>query len=267
MADTKDLTITQGKTFSLVVRWETEPVIRKAITAISLASGAPRPTVAAHGLTNGWLCYITRAKGMPQINAANNPPRDTDYHPATVIDANTVELNDIDPVDANGREWPAYDTGGFLCWNTPVDLTGYTAAMSILDRAPKGVEKIANLWKATTVYAAGQYVVLADRSVLLCKTGGTSGSTQPTAAGTDGTVVWEAAANFVGPKELYRLTSPSGGIVIDNTAKTITLTIAATTTDDFAWKTGVCELEMTSQAGVVTGILSRDVVVSKERTT
>lgn len=134
MADTQDLKITQGKTFSLVVRWETEPVIRKPITAISLASGAPRLSVVAHGIPSGWRSYVTRVEGMKQINAANNPPRETDFHPATVVDAGTVELNDIDPVDDNGRVWSAYTSGGFLCWNTPVDLTGYTSRMKIKDK-------------------------------------------------------------------------------------------------------------------------------------
>ena len=115
MADTKDLTIQQGKTFSLPVRWENgDLVVRKPITAISLAFGAPRLTVASHGLPAGWRTYVTRCQGMKQINAANTPPRDGDYHPATVIDATTIELNDIDPVDDNGKEWTAYTEGGFL---------------------------------------------------------------------------------------------------------------------------------------------------------
>lgn len=210
MATTQDLTIQQGKTFSLVVRWETEPVIRKPITAISLAAGAPRLSVAAHGLTNDWRCYVTRAKGMTAINAQNNPPRSDDYHPATVIDANTVELNDIDPVDANGREWPAYDTGGFLCWNTPVDLTGYTARMDIKD-------KVGGTVLATTDAALSPLDVL--------------------------------------------------DIAIDTANKTITLSIEATDTDDFAWKTGVYDLEMVSATGKVTAILSGKVTVSKEVTT
>lgn len=210
MADTQDLKITQGKTFSLVVRWETEPVIRKPITAISLASGAPRLSVVAHGIPSGWRSYVTRVEGMKQINAANNPPRETDFHPATVVDAGTVELNDIDPVDDNGRVWSAYTSGGFLCWNTPVDLTGYTSRMKIKD-----------------------------------KVGGT------VLASTD---VLDAPKNVL-------------TVAIDTSAKTITLSIPATATDDFAWKTGVYDLEMVSASGVVTTILSGKVAVTKEVTT
>lgn len=270
MAELRHLTVQQGKTFTMPVGWENgDLVVRKPITAISLAFGAPRLSFAtAHGLPSGWRTYVTRCQGMKLINADDLPPRDSDYHRATVIDATTIELNDIDPVDDNGREWPAYTTGGFLNWNAPVDLTGYTARMSICDREVRGLEKIANLWQPTTAYVAGQYVVLADGStVLLCKTAGTSGATRPTAGGTDGTVVWMIDATFSGPKELYRLSSPSAGIVIDNTAKTITLSIPATTTDDFTWTKGVYDLEMVSATGTVAAILSGKVIVTREVTT
>ena len=40
MAVSKDLTIQQGKTFTLALRWETEPVVRKAISGISFDGGA-----------------------------------------------------------------------------------------------------------------------------------------------------------------------------------------------------------------------------------
>lgn len=134
MATNKDLSILQGKTFSLVLRWETAPVVHKAITAVSLASGAPRITATAHGLTDGWRSAVQRVLGMTPINAKNSPPKDKDYHQSTVIDANTIEFNDVSPVDENGDEWPAYVSGGFLIYNTPASLAGFTARMSIKDK-------------------------------------------------------------------------------------------------------------------------------------
>lgn len=134
MSDTKDLEISQGKTFSLSIRWETEPIVYKPIAAISLTSGAPRLTVVGHGTPNGWRGAVTRAKGMTQINAKNTPPRSSDYVVATVIDPDTIKLNSVSPCDAQGNEWPAYTSGGFWQYNTPVDLTGFTARMKIKDR-------------------------------------------------------------------------------------------------------------------------------------
>lgn len=209
MAD-KDLTILQGKTFSLVLRWETEPIVYKPITAISLAFGAPRPTVVGHGIPPNWRGAISRVKGMKQINAPNSPPKPGDYTTITVVDQNTVELNDVAPFDDNGNEWPAYTEGGFLQYNTPVDLTGYTARMKIKDKV------------GGTVLAS--------------------------------TEVEDSPLNIL-------------AIAIDNADKRITLTIAATDTDDIAWTKGVYDLEMVSATGVVTAILSGKVAVTKEVTT
>ena len=209
MADTKDLTIQQGKTFTLVLRWETEPIIRKAIAAISLDTGAPRLTVTAHGIPNGWRAAVTMVKGMVEINAKNATPRDADYEKVTVVDADMVEFNDVTPVSESGREWSAYVSGGFLQWNTPVDLTGYTSRMKIKD-----------------------------------KVGGT------VLASTDALDT---------PKNVLAIT-------IDAAQKTITLTIAATATDDFTWTKGVYDLEMVSGSGVVTTIMSGKIIVTKEVT-
>ena len=134
MAATKDLTIQQGKTFTLALRWETDPIVRKAITGVSFAGGSPRITAVGHGAPDGWRCTLYGIKGPKQLNAANNPPRNDDYHAATVLDADTVELNDINPYDEQGNEWPVYVSGGFLQYNTPMDLTGYTARLAVKDK-------------------------------------------------------------------------------------------------------------------------------------
>lgn len=210
MADSKDLEIKQGKTYSLVLRWETEPIVYKPITAISLANGAPRLTVTGHGTPNGWRGAVTRVKGMTQINAKNSPPRASDFVTATVIDANTIELNSVTPCDDSGTEWSDYTSGGFWQFNTPVDLAGYTARMKIKD-----------------------------------KIGGTL-----------------LASTEVGDAPLNILS-----IAIDNAGKTITLSIAATATDDITWTKGVYDIEMVSAGGVVTTILSGKVTVTKEVTT
>lgn len=134
MAIKQTLSIVRGKTTQLVIRWETTPVVSKAITAISLATGFPRLTVPSHGIPNGWRGYVVGVQGMKQINAANNPPRSSDMREVTVIDANTVELNGLIPVDDSGREWPAYTGGGFLQYNTPKSLSGATVRAKIKDR-------------------------------------------------------------------------------------------------------------------------------------
>ena len=131
---TQPISLQQGKTQPLVLRCETTPIIYKPITGISLEFGAPRLDVTGHGLPNGWRAACSRVHGMKQINAENNPPSDSDYHASTVIDANTVEFNDVIPVDDNDKEWSAYTSGGFLQYNSPMDLTGYSARLQIREK-------------------------------------------------------------------------------------------------------------------------------------
>lgn len=205
----QDLSIKQGKTYTLVIRAEIEPIVRKPITAISLDYGAPRLSVAAHGLTNGWRAAVTRVKGMTQINAPDIKPKPADYRPVTVIDAGTIEFNDVTPVDDSGNEWPAYTSGGFLEWLTPIDLTGKTARMKIRAKADK----------SSTLLASSD---VADA-----------------------------------PKNVLTLT-------VDNTAKTITLSIPATATDDFEWKTGYYDIELVGTD--VIELASGKITVTKEVT-
>lgn len=130
MADRKDLTIMQGKTFTQVVRWEELPIVYKAITAIAQTAPA-LITAAGHGLKNGWRAAVVSVKGMTGINAGD-PVKDKDYHPVTIPVAdgtNKIELNDV-----NAAGFKPYTSGGYLQYNSPASLAGFTARMSIKDK-------------------------------------------------------------------------------------------------------------------------------------
>jgi hypothetical protein len=128
MAKKLNLTILQGDTFTRVIRWETPPFIYKAITGITAAAPAV-VTAIAHGLKAGWRAAIVSVKGMKQINAENDPPRDSDFKQVTVSDVDHVSFNKI-----NSADYSLYTSGGYLQFYTPVDMTGYTARMTIKDR-------------------------------------------------------------------------------------------------------------------------------------
>jgi hypothetical protein len=93
-----NLTIEQGKTFQRLLRWETTPLVYKAVSAITQAAPA-RVTATAHGVPPGWNVALTGVRGMTEINASQIPPKDADMHQATVIDANTLELNTVSAAD------------------------------------------------------------------------------------------------------------------------------------------------------------------------
>ena len=206
MAESNDLTILKGRTFTLVLRWETTPIVYKAITAIEQSAPA-RLTVSGHGCVDGWRAAVTGVKGMPEINAEANKVRSADYQTVTIVDANTIEFNNL---DASG--FKPYVSGGFLQYRTPVDLTGYTGRMKIKDKV-------------------GGTVLLS--------------SSAP-----------DAPLNAI-------------DIAVNNTAKTITLTVHASATTDISWSRGVYDLEMVSSdlEPVVTRLISGKVSVIDEVTT
>lgn len=128
MAASKDLALTQGKTFTLALRWETIPILYRPVTGIAQSAPA-RLTVPAHGCPDGWRAAVTGVKGMSEINGEANKLKDTDYHIVTVIDVDTIEFNEV-----NAAGFKAYVSGGHLQFNTPVDLAGATARMTVKDK-------------------------------------------------------------------------------------------------------------------------------------
>ena len=123
-----NLQIRQGETFQRIIRWERPPFIYKPITAIS-QSGPVQITAMGHGLASGWRVAVVTAGGMDEINASHDPPRDNEFHQATMLDGDNVTINDI-----NSSDFSKYTDGGYLQFYTPVDLTGFTAEIDIKDK-------------------------------------------------------------------------------------------------------------------------------------
>lgn len=65
---------------------------------------------------------------------------------------------------------------------------------------------------------------------------------------------------------IHELTTTNGGIVINNTTKTISLNIPATTTAQFDFQTAVYSLELISAGGEVTPFASGTITLIKEVT-
>ena len=128
MAAKQDLTIYKGKTYQQIIRWEAGPIIYKPITAITQAAPVVI-TCPNHGIPDQWRVAVQSVKGMTEINSPDDPPRDRDYHQATVVDTNTISINDI-----NSLGYKTYTSGGVLRFLTPVGLSGYSARMSIKDK-------------------------------------------------------------------------------------------------------------------------------------
>jgi len=114
------LSIRKGSTFRWTLRPETALQKYIPITAITMTETGVRITAAAHGMIEGWRCRVTRCKGLTRLNTVDEDhPRAADYFQATVIDANTVEIN-----TRNTTGDKAYMGGGILQYGVPMDLTG-----------------------------------------------------------------------------------------------------------------------------------------------
>ncbi len=124
-----NLTIRRGATNVIPIRIESETWKYASITAV--AQAAPlRITAPTHGIPDNWRVAIMNLSLAGDFAAQNNPPKDAELRPVTVIDANTVEFNAI-----NGAAFRAYVSGGQLAYREPLDLTPYNGArMDVKDK-------------------------------------------------------------------------------------------------------------------------------------
>ncbi len=127
----QDFCVDAGETFHPIIRWGTDTIISKPITGISQTAPVVI-TAVAHGVPEGWQVSIVSAQGMTQINATRYPPRGKDLYRATQLTLDTIAINGI-----NAADFSLYTGGGFLVYNTPIDLTGATATMPIWDNPGK----------------------------------------------------------------------------------------------------------------------------------
>ena len=198
-----NILIRKGETFTRIIRWEAQPLVSKAITAITKAYPAV-VTSAAHGIPDGWRAAILSAGGMEEINAEvevlGELPKASEFYKINKLTDDTISLPEV-----NSTEFTTYTSGGYLVYLSPVDLDGMTARLQI-----------------------------------------------------------RASKNATGDP-LLELTSADSEIVLDNTEKTITITIAASVTEDLSFVKGYYDLEILS-GDVVTRLLEGPVVVDGEVT-
>lgn len=120
---TQPLVLTRGATFRQTFFLQQPKLAYEAITG-----GRSFPleiTVPAHGLLDGWPTWIEGVKGIPELNRPYGGPPIF----AEVIDEDTLRFGSVSGVD---RPRP---NGGSIIYNLPVDLTGCTVSVELLDEA------------------------------------------------------------------------------------------------------------------------------------
>lgn len=191
------LYLLQGASYRRTFRFGVEPYVYKAITGASKTAPASL-TVTSHGIPDGWPIWVESVQGMDQIN---RPRTCQPYTKTRVVDANTIELNDV-----NALEYDTYSGSGVVIYMTPVSLAGATAKLQVRQQ----VSSVAALITLTS--------------------------------------------------------SPAAGIVVDDTAKTISIEFSAAQLSGLAIPEGVYDLELTFSDGSVRRLAEGSVFVSREVT-
>lgn len=117
-----DLRIIQGATFRKPLLLMQPVYAYKPIGAIQQTAPL-RLTVTAHGLQDGWPTWVEGVRGWSALNRDKQRGK---FRPAKVIDANTIEYNDMNGIGQSA-------TDGQLVYQLPVDLSGASARMNIRD--------------------------------------------------------------------------------------------------------------------------------------
>lgn len=123
-----DISVRKGSTLILPIMWESQTLIYKPITTIDTSSPV-RITAPAHGVPDGWLVAVANAKGLTDLNAKHNPPREDEYRPATVTGPDSLEFNSV-----NGAGFKAYTTGGQIVYREPVIQLGMKARLEVKNK-------------------------------------------------------------------------------------------------------------------------------------
>lgn len=119
---TLPLNIIQGATFRKPLLLMQPVYAYKPIGAIQKTAPL-RLSVAAHGLPEDWPTWIEGVLGWSALNRDKQRER---FREAKVIDADTIEYNDLNGIGQSA-------TGGVLVYQLPVDLAGASARMNIRD--------------------------------------------------------------------------------------------------------------------------------------
>ena len=125
MGAANDLTIRQGSTFALTVKYGQPHLAVKAITDIT-KSGQAVVTAISHGIPLNWPVWVVGVGGMSKINH-----RADELHVQSAAYYAYYVSTDVVRLDLDTTRYGSYTSGGELLYNPPVDLTSYTARMHI----------------------------------------------------------------------------------------------------------------------------------------
>lgn len=125
-----DISLRKGSSRSIPIMWESRRLIYRSITSIQ--NTAPvRVTCPGHGLPDGWMVAVANAKGLVDLNATGNPPKDHEFRQATYVDPDTIEFNKVNGSAFRGHQ---ANTGHLVYYEPVLPVVGLKARMQIKNK-------------------------------------------------------------------------------------------------------------------------------------
>lgn len=194
MNATIDLAIRKGSTFSKVLRWGSGSTAYDEIEAV-LKTAPCRIVAPSHGIPTGWVVQLESIAGIRGL------PTD-EWLQVNRLDANTLELKEVNGSTARGT----YQGGGYLAYNKPVDMTGYTARMQIREytQAPEVLAELTTDNGGIHIDVAGAAVLLHMEAAQTSEIAWRTGVYDLEMVAPDGTVTQLASGTILTDDEVTR---------------------------------------------------------------
>lgn len=271
--------IYQGSTFQEAYRWESQTKVYVPIQSISKAAPCVITTTAAHNLPVGWRFRVVGAGGMKEINTVSEDAYYTSTGNVSVRDYLQSVWNDLEELWIINRDqdlaaiapatrpWanlPSHQAYSAITnyttpqGATPPPLNLVVVAKSAMDAREAWLTDTSS----TTTIELNQVNSLAYNTY-------TSGGIIEYNAPLDLSIYkarMQIRKSVSSPDVIYQATSDTGEIVLDNTYRTITLTIPASITSGFTFTSAVYSIELYDMTGRVVPFLAGNLTLVQEVT-
>lgn len=271
----------QGSTFQESYRWETQTKVYVPISAITKAAPCVITTSTTHNLPVGWRFRVTGAGGMKEINSVG----EDNYYLATStgmspqaqaagdtwidVEQTWIDARDQDAILAAPRVRPWAGLPSYQAYPVIMQYTNPVGAPSVSTLPP-----IANA--ARNAYLDYQAELALISNTIQINQVNSLGYTTYTSGGVVEYNQPVDLANYSARMQIresldsttviHEATTANTQIVIDNNYKTITVTIPASVTQNFAFSSAVYSLELYTSTGKVVPFLTGNMTLVQEVT-
>lgn len=271
--------IYQGSTFQEAYRWETQTKVYVPIQSITKAAPCVITTTAAHNLPLGWRFRVTGAGGMKEINSVGDDAYYLNTGNASIRDYLESVWADLEEMwlDARSQDIAVAAPATRPWANLPSHLA-YIAISNYI--TPQGtLPPASNLITIAKSAMDARAAWLSDTSSTTTIQANAINSLGYTTYTSGGVIEYNAPMDLspykarmqvrktVSSTELiYEASSDAGQIVLNNTDRTVTITIPASVTAGFNFTSAVYSLELYTTGGTVIPFLAGNLTLVQEIT-